>query len=187
LTNRPISSAELLDGETLRARIVRGPIEPEEVRRIALGVARGLAAAHAAGLVHRDLKPENIFLTRSGETKLLGFRDRQTHTDENVPDGASTLTGWCSALPGISPRTDRGDAVDGRADLFAFGAVVFEMVTGARAFVRTRLSIRSMPSFTIRPQLVLEGVQGVPLSLCDHRRASAGKGAGRALSSRPLS
>jgi eukaryotic-like serine/threonine-protein kinase len=158
--------AELLDGETLRARIVRGAIAPDEARRIALDVARGLAAAHDAGLVHRDLKPENIFLTRTGETKLLDFGIAKLTQDEAVPDGASTLTGVVLGTAGyLAPEQIRGDTVDGRADLFAFGAVLFEMVTGDRAFVRDQIVDTLHAILHDPPALVLEDVPGVPPSL----------------------
>jgi len=132
--------AELLEGETLRARIARGPVAPEEARRIALDVARGLAAAHDAGLVHRDLKPENVFLTHTGEAKLLDFGIAKLTQDESVPDGFSTLTGVVLGTAGyLAPEQIRGEIVDPRADLFAFGAVLFEMLTGTRAFVREHI------------------------------------------------
>ena len=158
--------AELLDGETLRARIVRGAIGPDEARRIALDVARGLAAAHAAGLVHRDLKPENIFLTRSGETKLLDFGIAKLTQDEAVPDGASTLTGVVLGTAGyLAPEQIRGGIVDARADLFAFGAVLFEMVTGDRAFVRDQIVDTLHAILHDPPALELEHRPGVPPSL----------------------
>jgi serine/threonine-protein kinase len=74
---RPYLVAELLDGETLRARLRRGHLTTEEARNIARDIASGLVVAHAASLVHRDLKPDNIFLTRSGALKILDFRDRK--------------------------------------------------------------------------------------------------------------
>ena len=158
--------AELLDGETLRARILRGPIAPDEVRRIALDVGRGLAAAHDADLVHRDLKPENIFLTRNREAKLLDFGIAKLTQDEAVPDGASTLTGVVLGTAGyLAPEQIRGETVDGRADLFAFGAVLFEMVTGKRAFVRDQIVDTLHAILHDPPALVLEGVPGVPPSL----------------------
>ena len=127
--------AELLEGETLRARIERGPIPPEEVLRIGVEIARGLAAAHAAGLVHRDLKPDNVFLTRSGTTKILDFGIAKLAQDESVRDGFSTLTGVVLGTTGyLSPEQIQGARVDARADLFALGAVLFEMITGKRAF-----------------------------------------------------
>ena len=158
--------AELLDGETLRARILRGPIGPDEARRIALDVARGLAAAHNAGLVHRDLKPENIFLTRTGETKLLDFGIAKLTQDEAVPDGASTLTGVVLGTAGyLAPEQIRGEPVDGRADLFAFGAVLFEMLSGVRAFVRDQIVDTLHSILHDPPALTLESRPGIPLSL----------------------
>ena len=158
--------AELLDGETLRARILRGAIAPEEARRIALDVARGLAAAHEAGLVHRDLKPENIFLTRNGETKLLDFGIAKLTQDEAVPDGVSTLTGVVLGTAGyLAPEQIRGDTVDGRADLFAFGAVLFEILTGTRAFVRDQIVDTLHAILHDPPALVLEHRPGIPPSL----------------------
>ncbi len=85
--------AELLEGETLRARISRGPMPAQEVLRMAAEIVSGLGAAHEAGLVHRDLKPENIFLTRSGTAKILDFGIAKLAQDERVGDGSSTLTG----------------------------------------------------------------------------------------------
>ena len=129
--------AELLDGETLAARIARGALPTDEVLRITVDVAKGLAAAHAAGLVHRDLKPDNIFLTRSGAIKILDFGIAKLAQDETVRDGFSTLTGVVMGTAGyLSPEQIRGERVDGRADLFALGAVMVEMLTGQRAFAR---------------------------------------------------
>jgi tetratricopeptide (TPR) repeat protein/TolB-like protein len=132
--------AELLEGETLRTRIERGAVPADETMRIGLEIARGLVAAHAAGLVHRDLKPDNIFLTRSGATKILDFGIAKLAQDETVQDGFSTLTGVVLGTAGyLSPEQIKGEAVDARADLFALGAVLFEMLTGTRAFAREHL------------------------------------------------
>jgi tetratricopeptide (TPR) repeat protein/TolB-like protein len=129
--------AELLEGETLRARIARSPMAADAVTRIAIEIARGLQAAHAAGVVHRDLKPDNIFLTMAGPTKILDFGIAKLAQDESVGDGFSTLTGVVLGTAGyLSPEQIRGGAVDGRADLFAVGALMFEMLTGRRAFAR---------------------------------------------------
>jgi TolB-like protein/tetratricopeptide (TPR) repeat protein len=135
--DRPYLVAELLDGETLRARIERGALAVEEVLRIGTDVARGLVAAHAAGSVHRDLKPENIFLTRGGVPKILDFGIAKLSRDDATPDGLSTLTGFVLGTAGyLAPEQIRGGDVDGRADLFALGAILFEMLTGQRAFAR---------------------------------------------------
>jgi serine/threonine protein kinase len=137
LDGRPYLVAELLDGETLRARLGRGPLTPEAARRIAGEVAAGLVVAHAAGLVHRDLKPDNVFLTRSGVTKILDFGIAKLSEEPSVTDGVATLTGVLLGTAGyLAPEQIRGDAVDGRTDLFALGSMLFEMATGRRAFAR---------------------------------------------------
>lgn len=132
--------SELLEGETLRARILRGPMPAGEVMRIGREIAAGLGAAHAAGLVHRDLKPENVFLTRSGTTKLLDFGIAKLSQQDAVPDGGSTLTGVVLGTAGyLSPEQIRAQPVDARTDLFALGAVLHEMVTGSPAFGREHI------------------------------------------------
>jgi Tol biopolymer transport system component len=132
---QPYMVAELLEGETLRARLNRGPLTVAEARRMALAVTAGLIAAHAAGLVHRDLKPENIFLTRSGVVKILDFGIAKLLPGAPRRQGAPTLTGMLLGTAGyLAPEQIRGESVDGRADLFAVGAIVFEAVTGRRAF-----------------------------------------------------
>jgi serine/threonine protein kinase/tetratricopeptide (TPR) repeat protein len=132
--------AELLEGETLRARIARRPMPVDEVLRLAIGIVQGLRAAHEAGLVHRDLKPENIFLTRSGTAKILDFGIAKLAQDETVGDGFSTLTGVVLGTAGyLAPEQVRGEPVDARTDLFGIGAVLFEALTGIRAFGRVHL------------------------------------------------
>jgi serine/threonine protein kinase/tetratricopeptide (TPR) repeat protein len=132
--------AELLEGETLRTRIARGPIPADEAVRIGIEIARGLVAAHTAGLVHRDLKPDNIYLTQPGVTKILDFGIAKLAQDETVRDGFSTLTGVVLGTAGyLSPEQIKGETIDARADLFALGAVLFEMLTGTRAFARPHL------------------------------------------------
>jgi eukaryotic-like serine/threonine-protein kinase len=134
---RPFLVSELLDGETLRATIDRGPVAPESTRAIACAVASGLAAAHARGLVHRDLKPENIFVTRSGSIKILDFGIAKLAQDPALPRGLATLTGVLLGTAGyLAPEQVRGEAVDARTDLFALGSILFELITGQRAFVR---------------------------------------------------
>jgi hypothetical protein len=109
--------AELLEGETLRARIARGAMPVDEVLRIGIEVTRGLAAAHDAGLVHRDLKPDNIFLTRSGGTKILDFGIAKLAQDDTKRDGFATLTGVVLGTAGyLAPEQIRGDAIDARVD-----------------------------------------------------------------------
>ena len=137
IDGRPYLVAELLDGETLRVRLGRGPLAAEEATRIAGDVAAGLVVAHAAGLVHRDLKPDNVFLTRSRVTKILDFGIAKLTDGPAVADGLATLTGVLLGTAGyLAPEQIRGDAVDGRTDLFALGSMLFEMSTGQRAFAR---------------------------------------------------
>jgi TolB-like protein/tRNA A-37 threonylcarbamoyl transferase component Bud32/Tfp pilus assembly protein PilF len=133
---QPFMVVELLEGETLRGRLDRGPVAEADVRRMGIDIARGLVAANAAGLVHRDLKPENVFLTRAGVTKILDFGIAKL-APEAVPrdSGASTLTGILLGTAGyLAPEQIQGREADGRADLFALGSILFEMLTGQRAF-----------------------------------------------------
>ena len=133
----PYLVTELLEGEPLRARLQRGPLPVEDATRIAAEMAAGLVAAHTAGLVHRDLKPENIFLTRSGPSKILDFGIAKLEQDPTAADGISTVTGVLMGTAGyLSPEQIRGETVDGRTDLFALGSILFEMLTGRRAFER---------------------------------------------------
>ncbi len=138
----PYLVTELLDGEPLRARLTRGPVAPRRAVEIAVELARGLAAAHAKGIVHRDLKPENVFLTRDGRVKILDFGLAKLRAPE-AGDVAPTLTaanteaGTVLGTVGyMAPEQVNGLPADERADLFAFGAILYEMVAGRRAFAR---------------------------------------------------
>ena len=134
---RPYLVSELLDGETLRGPIGRGPVSAANARALAAALTSGLVAAHARGLVHRDLKPENIFVTRSGTAKILDFGIAKLAQDPALPAGLATLTGVILGTAGyLAPEQVRGDAVDARTDLFALGSILFELMTGTRAFAR---------------------------------------------------
>ena len=136
-SGRPYLVSELLDGETLRGPIGRGAAAPADALRIASALASGLVAAHARGLVHRDLKPENIFLTKSGTAKILDFGIAKLAQDPALPGGLATLTGVVLGTAGyLAPEQVKGDPVDARTDLFALGSILFELMTGQRAFVR---------------------------------------------------
>ena len=138
---------ELLEGETLRQRLDRGPIPLRRAAEIARGIALGLAAAHQKGIIHRDLKPENLFLTKDGAVKILDFGLARTMPRLGAAD--STLTGRTEpgALLGtvgyMSPEQVRGEPADERSDIFSFGTVLYEMFSGLRAF-RGESSIETM-------------------------------------------
>ena len=134
---RPYLVSELLEGETLRGPIGRGPVATADARAIAAALASGLVAAHARGLVHRDLKPENIFVTRAGTAKILDFGIAKLAQDPALPRGLATLTGVILGTAGyLAPEQIKGDPVDARTDLFALGSILFELMTGQRAFAR---------------------------------------------------
>ncbi len=134
--------SELLSGSTLRDRIAAGPMPPRKVVEIGLEILSGLAAAHERGIAHRDLKPENIFVTEDGTVKILDFG--LAKLSPAVAAGASTVATVTSpqTTPGLvlgtigymAPEQVRGLSADHRADIFAFGAIVYEMITGRRAF-----------------------------------------------------
>ena len=136
----PVAVMELLEGETLRARIVTGICPWREAVRIGAAIADGLAAAHARGVIHRDLKPENIFLTSDGAVKILDFGlalqrlEGPELTDES-PTLAQTAPGIVLGTFGyMSPEQVTGGRVDGRSDIFALGCVLYEMLAGRRLF-----------------------------------------------------
>jgi len=137
----PFLVTEFLDGETLRLRMGRGRLTVREAIEIASQFLLGLAAAHARGLVHRDLKPENVFLTRDGLVKILDFGLAKatqpvpgSSSDQDVTMAASVEGAVVGTVGYMAPEHVRSAAVDSRCDIFAAGAVLYEMVTGERAF-----------------------------------------------------
>jgi eukaryotic-like serine/threonine-protein kinase len=131
---------ELIDGETLRARLTGRPLPLREAISIGVQVAEGLAKAHAAGIVHRDLKPENVMLTREGTAKIVDFglaKQYQPSTDVD-PEGLTEDQTRPGALLGtvgyMSPEQAAGRVLDFRSDQFALGSILYEMLTGQRAF-----------------------------------------------------
>jgi hypothetical protein len=132
---------ELLEGHTLRDLLAPGALATRKAVEYAVQIARGLAAAHDKQFVHRDLKPENVFVLSDGQVKILDFGlARQTNAiPVSAGETALALTdpGTVVGTVGyMAPEQVRGDAVDARTDLFAFGAVLYEMLTGVRAFQR---------------------------------------------------
>ncbi len=143
---------ELLEGQTLRDRLDGQPISSRKAVEYAVQIAHGLAAAHDNGIVHRDLKPENVFVTRDGRLKILDFglaRKVETIRSEE-PTGtfgapsAGTEPGAVLGTVGyMSPEQVRGEVLDARSDIFSFGAILYEMLSGRRAF-RGASSVETM-------------------------------------------
>jgi len=139
----PYVVAELLEGETLRQRLLAGPLGARKAIEYGVQVAHGLAAAHEKGIAHRDLKPENIFVTADGRVKILDFGlAKLAQTEEAEAPLTSAPTSGGGTQPGVvmgsvgymAPEQVRGRPADHRSDLFAFGAVLYEMLTGDRPF-----------------------------------------------------
>ena len=137
----PYLVSELLEGQTLREQTRREPLPAGMVIDYSLQTARGLTAAHGRGIVHRDLKPENLFVTQDGLIKILDFglaKILQPKADSSrnaMPLSGQTEPGMVMGTAGyMSPEQVRGQETDHRADIFAFGAILYEMLTGQRAF-----------------------------------------------------
>jgi Tol biopolymer transport system component len=139
----PYVVSELLEGETLRAALAGGRLSARKAIDYATQIAHGLAAAHEKGIVHRDLKPENLFVTRDGRVKILDFGlAKLTHAEEKGGPQTNLPTASEGTEPGVvlgtlgymSPEQVRGKAADVRSDIFAFGAILYEMLAGKRAF-----------------------------------------------------
>ena len=139
----PYVVSELLDGQTLRAELAGGRLPVRTVLDYARQLAQGLAAAHEKGIVHRDLKPENIFVTNDGRVKILDFGlAKLVQPDERADSKTDLPTATAGTEPGVvlgtlgymSPEQVRGRAADARSDIFSFGAILYEMLSGRRAF-----------------------------------------------------
>ena len=135
--------SELLEGETLRARLSGGALSARKAVDYALQIADGLAAAHEKRIIHRDLKPENIFITHDGRIKILDFGlAKLTESVHETEAQTDVLTRMVNTDPGtvmgtvgyMSPEQVRGKSVDHRSDIFSFGAILYEMLSGRRAF-----------------------------------------------------
>jgi eukaryotic-like serine/threonine-protein kinase len=144
LEGAPYLVSELLEGGTLREQLEHGPLPVRKAIDCGVQIAQGLAAAHEKGIVHRDLKPENLFVTRNGRVKILDFGLAKLTADRRDPESDdATLThatdpGLVMGTVGyMSPEQVRGQNVDHRSDIFAFGAILYEMLTGRRAFAKS--------------------------------------------------
>src|SRR5450830_1538910 len=142
ISGRHLLVQELLEGETLRSALAGGKLSQRKAIDYALQIAHGLAAAHEKGIVHRDLKPENLFVTKDGRVKILDFcLAKLTHQEEggqatNLPTAsAGTEPGVVMGTLGyMSPEQVKGKSADARSDIFSFGAILYEMLSGQRAF-----------------------------------------------------
>jgi hypothetical protein len=138
----PYIVSELLEGQTLRDRIQEGTIPARKAFEYSVQIAHGLAAAHEKGIIHRDLKPENVFLTRDGRVKILDFGLAKLIEPDGAPAEPGTSATEGRSRPGVvlgtaaymSPEQVRGRPADARSDIFAFGAILYEMLCGRRAF-----------------------------------------------------
>jgi serine/threonine protein kinase/Tol biopolymer transport system component len=140
----PYVVSELLEGETLRARLAGGALGPRRAVDYAIQIAHGLSAAHEKGIVHRDLKPENLFVTKDGRVKILDFGLAKLTQREAAGSETDLPTTPAGTEPGVvmgtlgymSPEQVRGRSADARSDIFSFGAILYEMLSGKRAFHR---------------------------------------------------
>ncbi|HQT95059.1 MAG TPA: serine/threonine-protein kinase [Thermoanaerobaculaceae bacterium] len=160
---------ELLEGETLRARLEHGALGARRAVELAAQIAEGLAAAHEKGIVHRDLKPENVFLTKDGHVKILDFGLARVggsmlpHSGKTLttpPEGATGPGVVLGTVGYMAPEQVRGLPADARADIFSFGAVLYEMLSGTRAFQRDS-SVETMSAILKEdpPELAASGMQ----------------------------
>jgi eukaryotic-like serine/threonine-protein kinase len=159
---------ELLAGETLRDKLAAGPIPRRKAVEYALQIARGLGAAHEHGVAHRDLKPENVFVTNDGRVKILDFGLAKPLLPESGVSGAATFgatePGTVLGTVGyMSPEQVRGRPADHRSDIFAFGAILYEMLSGQRAF-KGDSAVETMNAILVRdlPEPSDPGEAGLP-------------------------
>src|SRR6266704_3337067 len=173
----PYVVSELLEGETLRQRISGATLPQRKVIDYALQIAHGLAAAHEKGIVHRDLKPDNLFITKDGRVKILDFGlAKLTGTADGDLSQTSIPTRRVDTEPGkvmgtvgyMSPEQVRGRAADARSDIFSFGAILYEMLSGKRAFhgesaVETMSAIlrEDPPDLSVTNQSISPGLERI--------------------------
>jgi len=166
---------ELLEGETLRERLRRSAIPWRKAVEIGIEIAEGLSAAHAKGIIHRDLKPENIFLTQDGVVKILDFGLARVTPGAGVPPElqANTPTMTLDTRPGtvlgtvnyMSPEQISGRATDPRTDIFSFGCVLYEMISGRRAFGGERVAEITTAILRDEPPTLADSGRAVPSEL----------------------
>jgi len=160
---------ELLEGETLRARIDESPIPWRQAVAIGAEIADGLAAAHAKGVIHRDLKPENVFLTSDGRVKILDFgiaHYRPSSAGQEETETVETESGTITGTVGyMSPEQLRGRPTSAPSDVFSLGCVLHEMLTGRRAFERPSSAETMVAILTAQPPALIGVVRDLPADL----------------------
>lgn len=169
----PFIVAELLEGEELRQLLNDGPLPQRKAVDFAQQIASGLAAAHEKGITHRDLKPENLFVTADGRVKILDFGLAKLRPQRSEPAGSGVTTQRAITDPGVvmgtvgymSPEQVRGQDVDYRSDIFSFGAILYEMLTGRRAFLRETMAETMTAILKDEPEEVTEINSKVPPQL----------------------
>ena len=161
---------EYLEGETLRELLERGPLPFEKAMRLAIEIGEGLKAAHRAQIVHRDLKPDNIFVTPDGHAKILDFGLAKLVEGAMFPNTelsispTVTVAGQILGTAGyMAPEQVRGEEVDERSDLFALGCVIYEMITGKRAFGGENVHDTLSRILSREPERIDEAASGVQL------------------------
>ncbi|HKW24462.1 MAG TPA: protein kinase [Terriglobales bacterium] len=166
----PYLVSELLQGETLRARLAAGPMPARRALEIATQMAQGLAAAHEHGIIHRDLKPENIFVCKDGRVKILDFGLAKLTRAATVGENSATFD---ETQPGLllgtvaymAPEQVRGRPADARSDIFSFGVVLYEMLSGKRLFQRETPADTTTAILVEEPPNLGEMARGVPPAL----------------------
>ncbi|HKA36543.1 MAG TPA: protein kinase [Thermoanaerobaculia bacterium] len=169
----PYVVSELLEGETLRARLAGGALPARRAVEYATQIAHGLAAAHERGIVHRDLKPENLFVTKDGRVKILDFGLAKLVQPEEKGPQTSLPT---ATEPGVvlgtigymSPEQVRGQATDARSDIFSFGSILYEMLSGSRAFsggstadTMSAILLKEPPDLSVTNESISPGLERI--------------------------
>ena len=164
----PFIVSEYVDGESLRTRLKRGPLSVEMAAAVTTQMARGLAAAHARGIIHCDLKPDNVFLRADGGVKILDFGLARLKTApwEASPESAGvTVSGLAGTAGYIAPEQILGHEADARSDLFALGVTMFEMLSGERPFKGDSVLETLNATLTLEPADLRAARPDVPVSL----------------------
>jgi len=169
----PYVVSELLEGETLRDCLRGGRLSTRKAIEYALQVAQGLAAAHDKGIVHRDLKPENLFITNDGRVKILDFGLAKLTRPESGRESGDAPTIQAVTEPGMvmgtvgymSPEQVRGKEADARSDIFSFGAILYEMLSGKRAFQCETAADTMSAILKAEPRELAENAINVPPAL----------------------